>query len=244
MPSENDTLNARPHRLHPTSLIFNIGSILRQFLIPALIVLFVGRGGRSEFWLVIFALPVGVYSLIKYITLRYRFSESELIVKEGVFHRNERHIPYHHIQNIDTRRNLLHRLLGVADVQVQTASGTKPEAELRVLSTEAVEIMRQHVFEYKRQNPAANNNEGLQYKLNSSDISGIKNEYTGEPVFELDKEYVLDFPHGKKAPASHIVGQNSISDLVKLGVISNRGMLFIAAASGILWQFYVNACRG
>jgi len=239
MPSEINTQKSRLQRLHPASLIFSIGSILRQFLIPILILLLIGRGEKAELWIMIFALPVAVYSLIKYITLRYRFSESELIVKEGILHRTERHIPYQRIQNIDTTRNIFHRVLCVADVRIQTASGSKPDAELRVLSMSAVEIMRQYVFEYKGHNPPVSNEEDVAGEPNVSDIAGISEKYSGEMMSVKEGESVGDVSHGMKPVASHVIAQNSVSDLLKLGVISNRGMLFVTATMGILWQFNV-----
>jgi putative membrane protein len=68
--------------------------------------------------------------------------------------RNVRHVPYARIQNLDLRQNPVHRWLGVADVTVQTASGSEAEARLRVVSLAAVEALRQRVFADRGEDPA------------------------------------------------------------------------------------------
>ena len=67
-------------------------------------------------------------------------------VRKGWIFRSERHIPYARIQNIDAVQNVFHRLLGVAEVRVETASGGEAEATMTVLPQEALEEMRRFVF--------------------------------------------------------------------------------------------------
>jgi putative membrane protein len=134
------------HRLHPLSIAFTVGLAAKRLLLPGLIVLLVKPGGRSEIWLMIFFVPAVLAALAKYASYRYRLGPDELVVREGIITRNERHIPYGRIQNIDLVQNLFHRWFGVAEVRVETASGERPEAVMRVLSLSAVGAMREHVF--------------------------------------------------------------------------------------------------
>lgn len=143
------------HRLHPASLVFTIGTAARNLLLPGLVVLFAARGSSVQGWIMLFFLPAVVAALVRFWTYRYRFEVEELIIREGIVTRNERHVPYARIQNIDLVQNVLHRLLGVAEVRVQTAGGEKPEATMRVLSLEAVEHMRSRVFAVRGEGTAA-----------------------------------------------------------------------------------------
>jgi putative membrane protein len=136
-----------PRRLHASSLLFGLGSAAKRLLIPGIIVLIASRGNRAEIWLMLLFVPAAIASIVKYISYRYRFGQDEILIREGIITRNERHIPYARIQNIDLAQNPLHRLLGVAEVRLETASGQKPEAVMRVLSLRAVERMRSRVFE-------------------------------------------------------------------------------------------------
>jgi len=155
MPSEPAAGRVAAERLHPVSLLFSLGGAARRLLVPGLIVLYASRGGNTEFWLMVFFFPAALAAVARYWSYRYRLGEDEMIVREGIVTRNERHIPYARIQNIDLVRNPLHRMLGVAEVHLQTASGDKPEAVLRVLSLEAIETLRGHVFRERAPRAAA-----------------------------------------------------------------------------------------
>ncbi|HLL22128.1 MAG TPA: PH domain-containing protein [Kofleriaceae bacterium] len=138
-------------RLHPSAVVFSASSSLRASALP-LVLAAVGasRSGRS--WLVIAAVVLGatlLYSLLQYISFRYRFGAGELVVRKGVVFRSERHIPYARIQNLDVTQNVLHRLLGVLEVRVQTGRGTEPEAVLSALGRGALDDMRARVFAHR-----------------------------------------------------------------------------------------------
>ena len=121
------------------------------------------------------------------------------MIRDGVFTRTERHIPYARIQNIDLVQNPLHRMLDVALVRIETASGDRPEAMIRVLSLDAVNEMRAHVF-------------------------------AGRPGTAHPAQGFSD------TPAANVLLQLSARELGKLGIVSNKGLVVVTAALGVLWQ--------
>ncbi len=140
MPSER--------RLHPLSFVFDIAGQVRQFVVPAGVVL-VGAGSAGfawEAWLVLLVIPTAAVAFVRALTFRYRFEPGELVITSGLFFRNERHVPYGRIQNIDAVQNLLHRLLRVVEVRIETGGGDEAEARLRVLPEPALAEMRERVF--------------------------------------------------------------------------------------------------
>ena len=138
------------HRLHPLSFLFEVKQHARNLLAPALVVLVTASFASWQ----LFGLPLfavyGIVSIVRYLSFRYRYGDDEIVIRTGFLFRNERHIPYHRIQNIDSVQNLLHRLLGVAEVRVQTAAGNEPEATMKVLPLAALEEMRGRVFPARR----------------------------------------------------------------------------------------------
>ena len=60
----------------------------------------------------------------RYHTLRYRFDEEGLHMKVGILFRRETNLTYSRIQDIHLRSGILQRWLGLANVQIQTASGS------------------------------------------------------------------------------------------------------------------------
>ena len=104
MPSDS-LPDAQPRRLHPSSLLFALGAAAKNFVVPILLLVVFSRGERYQFWYVAGLIPVAIAFLVRYISYRYRFGSDELIIREGILTRNERHIPYSRIQNIDLTRN-------------------------------------------------------------------------------------------------------------------------------------------
>ena len=145
MPSD-----AAARRLHPWSVLFLLAGQVRQFAVPVVIALVLGSRSREAAW-EIYALPIlipyALYIVVRYLTFTYTFGDGELVIRSGLFFKNERHVPYSRIQNVDAVQNAMHRLLGVVDVRVDTGSRAEPDATLSVVSWPAYEEMRRRVLD-------------------------------------------------------------------------------------------------
>lgn len=204
MPSSDE----RDHRLHPISLLFTIGAQARAFLLPGIVVLLVAsRGDFGQAWIMLAFFPALIGALFHYVSYRYRFGEEEIVVREGIFFRNERHIPYARVQNVDTVQNPFHRLFKVAEVRVETAGGQKPEAVMRVLSLDAIERMRARVV-------------------------------AGRAELALDEGAAAAVTADRSREAHQLLRMHGW-DVVLFGLISNKGMVVVAAAFGAFWQLDV-----
>jgi putative membrane protein len=125
---------AGERRLHPLSWLFVLIVQLRPLLVPAIVLIALGRGDRWELLALVGALGVGARALIYSLGFRYRLGEDELMVREGVLHRTERHVPFARVQNVVQRRNPLHRLFGVTELRLESAGGRAPEAVMNVIT--------------------------------------------------------------------------------------------------------------
>ena len=125
---------AADRRLHPMSWLFVLLAQLKQFIVPLVaLVVFGQRGDRNELWTLI---PVGALVLLavwQFLTYRYRIDGDRLVVRSGLLERSLRVIPFARIHNVAVQQSLLHRVFGVAEVRLESAGGTRPEAEMRVL---------------------------------------------------------------------------------------------------------------
>jgi putative membrane protein len=139
-------MESESRRLHPASIGFMLLRQVKTLVIPGLVVYFAARGDTWQVWLMALFLPFATYETIRYFTLRYRVTPSELVVTSAFIGRSERNIPIERINNIDLVQSPLHRALRVAEVRIQTGAGAEPEAVLRVLSLDAVEQLREHLF--------------------------------------------------------------------------------------------------
>ena len=72
-----------------------------------------------------FAFPVTILILyFRYHTMRYLFSEEGIRMSWGVLFRHEVLLNYARIQDIHLRSNAVERALGLARIEIQTASGS------------------------------------------------------------------------------------------------------------------------
>ena len=91
---------------------------------------------------VIASLP---YLYFRYHTLRYRFDDEGIHMKVGILFRREINLTYARIQDIHLRSGLIQRWLGLANVQVQTASGSSGP-ELTVEGFKEFEAIRDFLY--------------------------------------------------------------------------------------------------
>jgi len=228
MPSE--------HRLHPVSILFALSGSLKTFVLPALVLIVSSLRGSSvdrvsgpdgpaggfnrwapfgqdverwQIWLGLFLVLGVVSAVLRYLTFRLTYEGTELVIRSGLLFRNERHVPYDRIQNLDARRSLVHRVFGVAEVRVETGGGQEPEARISVLRESEFEEMRRRVFEGR----------------------------TRAGLHPVAAETAAAGPEGDaQSPAARTLLHLPLRELLLLGLFDNRGFLLIAAAYGVLWE--------
>ena len=91
---------------------------------------------------VLFMLP---FYYFRYRTLRYRFDEEGIHMRVGVLFRREVNLTYARIQDIHLRSGFIQRWLGLADIQIQTASGSAG-AELVIEGFKEFEAIRDFLY--------------------------------------------------------------------------------------------------
>jgi putative membrane protein len=134
-------------RLHPLSWLFVLVASVRQFIVPVIAVVFFGARDDGSMWGVLIVIPLVIAAVWRQVLFRYGFGPRGLVIRDGLLFRNVRQIEYARIENIDTQRGILHRLLQVAEVRVESSTGGKPEAVIRVLALPAVAELRARVFD-------------------------------------------------------------------------------------------------
>ena len=96
--------------------------------------------------------------LCKYLTLQYRFDESGVAMKWGVLFRREIYLTYRRIQDIHLTRNIVQRWLGLATLDVQTASGSSTP-EMSIEGILEAEPLRDHLYAMMRGTRGDSNDE-------------------------------------------------------------------------------------
>lgn len=101
----------------------------------------------------------------------FEVTEDTFDIESGVVHKKVREIPLRRIQNVDVRRNIVHRILGIAKVNLETAGGKSTEASLKYVEVDKAREIQDQVRRLKQ---------GLEEH---------EDEKETEPLFEIsDKE--------------------------------------------------------
>jgi len=191
-------------RQHPLALVLHLLQSVRVIPLLVLVVMIRGPWQATVIWLI---LLVNIAAAgLRYWRFRYRFTRHELVVEQGWLHRQVRHIPYTRIQNINITRKLFHRPFGLSGLQLESASGSEPEAVMHALSNAAMAEIQARIEAAK---------DGLD----------LKSESNGAP--QLEK--------AAREPRRQIL-RLGIGELAKHGLISNRAVVLIATVIGFLFQ--------
>lgn len=149
------SLDRDGRRLHPLSLVFSAFGIGRQMIWPALAGGFGFGDGELDravpIIVAVLAIPALIGAAATYSLCRWRVDADELLLRTGVFNRQNRVIPLARVQNVEVRQNLAQRVFGVAELRVETAgTGKEAEAVLSVLGLAQAQAVRVDLLSRRR----------------------------------------------------------------------------------------------
>ena len=204
MPSETAAAEQPEQRLHPFSWLFELLNVLKQFILPILFLLFTGKGNNYELWGLLgigFMVPLAV---ARYISFRYRIGSDRIVIRSGLLHKTVRDIAFTRVQNVTLHQGLLHRLMHVAEVRLETGGGEKEEGRMRVLGLQQAQQLQRIIRSHDKAAPS-----GLPAAIDET------------------------------ASNETALLQLQTRELLKLGLVSNKGMILVAAAFGGAFQFFL-----
>jgi putative membrane protein len=148
----SDSAGADIRRLHPAWIIYSALQTLRALIIPIAIMIFSGNRDTFELFgigltLLITVAVVGVRALI-WQRFTYQVTEQGISVHSGLISRQDRFLPAERIQAVDFNEGILHRLLGVVAVRIESAAGAGNGADITLdaLSRSEAERIRQRLL--------------------------------------------------------------------------------------------------
>lgn len=205
-------------RLHPWSWLFHAARVLGELLLPLVILVVLHR---DEHMVMVGAGAVVVlacvYGWVRARSFRYEVLAEEIVIREGVFTRESRQVPFSRIQAVSERRGLMHRFVDVTELVLESGSGGRPEAVMKVLyprdAARLAELLRHH---RAARAVAAEAGAGAEVATD-----GATTAPGAAHVPAPTREVLLSLP---------------AVELVKLGLVSNRGLLVLAMGVGVVSQ--------
>ena len=160
-------MSKEKYKLHPISAVINFVKVLKDMIIPFIVVIAVNGFGGSEDsgdWssyimygiytiVLIFLLVSGI---IKWKRFRYWFEDEELRIEYGLFVKKKRYIPFERIQSLNYTEGIFHRPFGLVKVKVETAGGgatKEADAELTAITKVAAEQIKYEMLQAKNKLP-------------------------------------------------------------------------------------------
>ena len=137
-------------RLHPAAIaIRTLKGLRRSAFYFALVIVQAFFGDRQGLIFVALSVPIFVLVIVgpilEYLRFSYRLTEESLYVESGVIRRRTRRIPLDRIQDVSSEAGVIHRLLGVVKLSIQTSSTAAAEADLDCLSVANAEALKQQL---------------------------------------------------------------------------------------------------
>ena len=137
-------------RLHPAAIIINALKVLKETLIPIVILILLPDNGRGgwDYYDLIFA---GVYFIVSIVSgaitwfkYTYQITSEEIRIHQGVFVKKKRYIRIERIQSIDITEGIIQRLFSLVQVNIETAGSSSGKAEgvLTAIKKEDAEIFQ------------------------------------------------------------------------------------------------------
>lgn len=145
-------------KLHPATIVVSAVAVVKSMAWVIAVVLalrFFGRGGGLfEVMLAGFGALQVVGAVLRYASVKYTIEHAPagdaLVVQTGIIFRQRRAVPVARIQNINVKRDIVQRLLGVAELKIETAAGAAAEVDLSVLGLADAEALRTDLLNRQR----------------------------------------------------------------------------------------------
>ena len=94
---------------------------------------------------------LGVVAVLVFLLIRailtfknfiFKIEDQHLILKQGILKKTNTSIPFHRIQNINFKQNVIQQLIGVYEVAIETAGSNDTEIAIKALSLEKAEAFK------------------------------------------------------------------------------------------------------
>ena len=122
-------------------LVHPVHEVVRQ--IPVLVgSLVLGSATGNPVWTLVGVGLVVAYGLARWFTTTYRIGVDEVALRSGVLQRSTLSVPRSRIRSVSTDARLLHRLLGLAVLQVSTGQETKGDRAFELDAVPVAEVAR------------------------------------------------------------------------------------------------------
>lgn len=151
---------SKPSRQSNTAILIIIFNLYKNW-IKRLLPIFAGViFGSSKTWVLLltlglFVVIIAIFGIVYFYKYSFHITDNELVINKGVFKRTKLNIPFQRIQSINFKQSILHQLLSVVELDVDTAGSSKTEFELRAISNKKANALRDIILTSQDKQPSS-----------------------------------------------------------------------------------------
>lgn len=142
-------------------IFFRVLKTIVTIVWPFVLTIAFGKEEKRELKWIVFLSAITVVVLIKtvldYLFFRFYFQDDQLVVKKGLFKKEQITIPITRIQAVHLEQSLLHTLTGTYKVLMDTAGTEKEEVAIYALNSRDALMLRELVLQEDKDEPIAKN---------------------------------------------------------------------------------------
>lgn len=127
--------------------------LLIKSLWPMLIILFVNFEDAFSIWVTIGTILIGVIafisSAISYYKFKYYIKDNQLLIERGLLRKTSLNLPFERIQTVDFEQSIIHQILRVVRVNIDSAGAKGSEISFDALSMDQAKELRDYILAQK-----------------------------------------------------------------------------------------------
>ena len=204
-------------RTSPLATIFYLGRIYQaiaknavQSLAPLVAFLFASEGnlmGRIALGATLFFLVTIVGAILRYLFFRYRITDDSVLIREGVLKKTQLDIKFDRVQAINTQQNIIFRAFGLITIMLDTAGSKKQEGHIPAVKMALANTLKERIRQTTQ--------------VKSSLDGALHKGDGGEIHVDAPRQLLL----------------LRAADMVRIGLSSNRALIFLVFLGPIIEQF-------
>lgn len=150
---------SEPQRQSQAALVLIIynrfKNLISRFWYFIVFFLFTGKsdGGFDTFTIGIIGLTLlaTILSILSYFRYYYWIEDDQLMIRSGVLSKSLTQIPFDRIQTIDYEQNLIHQMLNVVGLKIDTAGSSQAETKMQALTKNKADALRNFILSQKKE---------------------------------------------------------------------------------------------
>ena len=93
------------------------------------------------------AILILIIAVLQYLNFKFKIENDHFILHKGVFFKSKTSIPVERIQNVNFKQNIIHQIINVTQVEIQTAGSKGAEVSIKAISKERADALKKRLQE-------------------------------------------------------------------------------------------------